>query len=172
MQPDSGPLEVEETAKLGPILRDTDTSVLFEFYVEPQALGVESALILDGSLKVAMATRPTPLTPIRVRFQCDVADEPASTPPPSAILKALSKLTLYRMQERARNESQSGNYDKATRSLKNLAVHLLEQGHSDLANTVLLEAENMQRRHTFSLSGEKDIKYATRALMNLGDFSL
>lgn len=172
MQPDSGPLEVEETAKLGPILRDGDTSVLFEFYVEPQALGVESALLLDGSLKVSMATRPTPLTPIRVRFQCDVADEPATTPPPSAIIKALSKLTLYRMQERARNESQSGNYDKATRSLKNLAVHLLEQGHSDLANTVLLEVESMQRRHTFSLSGEKDIKYATRALMNLGDFSL
>lgn len=172
MQPESGPLIIEETAKLGPILRDTDTAILFEFYVEPHALGAEGALLLDGSLKISMATRPTPLTPVRVRFQCNVADEPALTPPPSVILKALSRLTLYRMQDRARNESLDGNYDKATRSLKNLAVHLLEQGHRDLANTVLLEAENMQRKHTFSLSGEKDIKYATRALMNLGEISL
>lgn len=172
MQPDSGPLAIEDTTKLGHILREADTSVLFEFYVEPQALGVDKALLLDGSLKVAMAAHPMPPAPMRIRFQCDVADEPAPIPPQSVILKALSKLTLYRMQERARSESQSGNYDKATRSLKNLAVHLLEQGHNDLANTVLLEAENMQRKHTFSLSGEKDIKYATRALMNLGELSL
>lgn len=172
MQPDSGPLATDDTTKLGQILREADTSVLFEFYVESKALGVEKALLLDGSLKVSMAAYPMPPAPMRIRFQCDVADEPAPTPPPSIILKALSKLTLYRMQERARRESQSGDYEKATRSLKNLAVHLLEQGHRDLANTVLLEAESMQRRHTFSLSGEKDIKYATRALMNLGEFSL
>ena len=51
-----------------------------------------------------------------------------------------------------------------------LAAHLLEQGHRDLAHTVLLEAENLQNKHTFSLAGEKEIKYATRALfMQEGD---
>jgi hypothetical protein len=75
------------------------------------------------------------------------------------------------MQERARQESQAGEFTKATHSLKNLAAHLLEQGHRDLANTVLLEAENIQRKQTFSLTGEKDIKYATRALlMQEGEF--
>jgi hypothetical protein len=69
------------------------------------------------------------------------------------------------MQERARNEVQAGDYEGATRSLKNLASHLLAQGHQGLAHTVMLEMENVQRQQAFSLSGEKDIKYGTRALI-------
>jgi Ca-activated chloride channel family protein len=174
MQPESGPLSFPGTARqgrcseptqLGPILRDTDLSVLFEFLVQPSALETHKTRILDGTLKVVMAARPTPLSPIRIRFEREVADEPAPASPPSTILQALSRLTLYRMQERARTESRAGELDKATRSLKNLAAHLLAQGHQELAKTVLLEAENIQHKRTFSLAGEKEIKYATRALL-------
>jgi Ca-activated chloride channel family protein len=165
LQPESGPLNFGNTTQLGPILRDTGLSMLFEFLVQPTALESNNARLLDGTLKIAMAARPTPLPPIRIQFECEIADEPGISPPPPAILQALSRLTLYRMQERARAESQAGEFDRATHSLKNLAVHLLEQGHRDLANTVLLEAENIQRKHTFSLTGEKEIKYATRALL-------
>lgn len=169
-QPESGPLSFGSATRLGSILRDIDLSVLFEFLVQPSALQNDHTLLLNGTLKIAMATRPTPPPPIRIHIESEVADEPAATLPPPAILQALSRLTLYRMQERARRESQAGQYDKATRSLKNLAAHLLEQGHRDLANTVLLEAENIQQKHTFSLAGEKEIKYATRALfMQEGD---
>ena len=64
----------------------------------------------------------------------------------------------------------AGEVEKATLSLKNLAVHLLSQGHQELAKTVMLEAENIQHKRRFSLEGEKEIKYATRALlMNQGE---
>lgn len=165
LQPEAGPLSFGETTQLGPILRDTDLSVLFEFLVQPSAVEGLKTRLLDGSLKTAMAARPTPLPPIRTHFERDVSGTPAAYPPPPAILQALSRLTLYRMQERARHESQAGEFEQATRSLKNLAVHLLEQGHRDLANTVLLEIEHIQRKQTFSLAGEKEIKYATRALL-------
>lgn len=165
LQPETGPLSFGETTKLGSILRDTGLSVLFEFMVEPSAVESRKMYLLDGAIKIAMAVRPTPLPPLRVHFERETSKEPAAAPPPPVILQALSRLTLYRMQERARQESQAGEFDKATRSLKNLAVHLLEQGHHDLANTVLLEAESIQRKQVFSLTGEKDIKYATRALL-------
>jgi Ca-activated chloride channel family protein len=165
LQPETGPLSHSDTMQLGPILRDTDLSVLFEFLVEPTATEGLTTRLLDGNLKIYMAAHPTSLPPIRVRFERDASSEPAMYPPPAPILQALSRLTLYRMQERARQESQAGDYNQATRSLKNLAAHLLEQGHRDLANTVLLEAEHLQRKQTFSLTGEKEIKYATRALM-------
>lgn len=170
LQPETGPLSFNETTQLGPILRDTGLSVLFEFMVEPSALKTRQLRLLDGTLKIAMVARPTPLPPIRAHFEREVSDAPAASPPPPAILQALSRLTLYRMQERARQESKAGEFAQATRSMKNLAAHLLEQGHRDLANTVLLEAENIQRKQTFSLTGEKEIKYATRALlMQKGD---
>lgn len=169
-QPESGPLQFDNVTRLGPVLRDTSLNILFEFLIQPSALRNNPTLLLDGTLKIAMAARPLPLPPIRIRLETTVADEPSTLLPPPAVLQALSRLTLYRMQERARLETQAGEYDKATRSLKNLAAHLLEQGYRDLANTVLLEAQNLERKHTFSLTGEKEIKYGTRALfMQEGD---
>jgi Ca-activated chloride channel family protein len=172
LQPEAGPVTFGAITQLGPVLRDVNLSVLFEFHVSPAATSTGRVDLLNGSLKIAMAARPIPLPPIRVRIGCDVLEAPSAQPPPTAILQALSRLTLYRMQERARHESQAGQYDRATRSLQNLAAHLLSQGHHDLANTILLEADNVQRMHTFSLTGEKDIKYATRALIMQQDEAL
>jgi Ca-activated chloride channel family protein len=87
--------------------------------------------------------------------------------PPTSILQAMSKLTLYRLQERARSEVQGGNYNQATRHLQHLATHLLSQGNRELARTVLMEADHIQRAHQFSKEGDKRIKYGTRALLML-----
>lgn len=165
MQPETGPVSVGEPTHLGPVLRDTDLSVLFEFLVQPSALKSQGTILLEGTLNVAMAARSKPLSPMRIRLERPVADRPAPTSPPSSILQALSRLTLYRMQERARAEARNSDFEKATQSLKNLASHLLAQGHRELAKTVLLEAENIHHQKTFSLEGEKEIKYATRALL-------
>ncbi len=165
LQPESGPVSLGERIRLGPILHEVGLSVLFEFMVQPSALKGMDTSLLDGTLKISMASHPTPPPPIRLNFRREIADDPGDTPPPPPILQALSKLTLYRMQERARQESQAGEFERATRSLKNLAVHLLEQGHQDLANTVLLEAEHLQRKGSFSPAGDKEIKYGTRALL-------
>ena len=86
-------------------------------------------------------------------------------PPPTKVLSALSRLTLYRMQERARAEAEAGNYDAASRQLHNLATHLLAQGEQQLAKTALLEAEHLERMHSWTTSGNKVIKYDTRALL-------
>lgn len=165
LHPESGPVSPGERMNLGPILRDVGLSVLFEFMIQPAALKAPDINLLAGILKVTMPARPTPAQPIRLGFRMDIADKPGAGLPPAAVLQALSRLTLYRMQERARKDSQAGNIEGATRSLKNLAVHLLEQGHEDLANTVLLEMENIQRKGAFSPAGDKQIKYGTRALM-------
>jgi Ca-activated chloride channel family protein len=117
-------------------------------------------------LKVIMTARPTPIQPIPVKFEREAADSPQDDPPPAAILEALSRFTLYRLQERARQEADSQEYDSATRHLKNLAALLLTQGEKDLAKTALLEAEQTQKMQAFSKEGGKEIKYGTRALLS------
>jgi Ca-activated chloride channel family protein len=74
-------------------------------------------------------------------------------------------LTLYRIQEKARNEVAAGNYAKATGQLQKLATHLLAQGERNLAKTIILEIEHINKEKTFSEHGEKQIKYGTRALL-------
>ncbi len=165
LQPEGGPVAIENPLHLGPILQDTPLNVLFEFLIQPSASQADLVTLLDGTLKVNGTARPTPIPPIRVKLEREAGEASKNDPPPAAILTALSRLTLYRMQERAREEAESKNYDNATRHLKNLASLLLTQGEKELAKTALLEAENMERLQAFSQEGGKEIKYGTRALL-------
>ncbi|HEY2979777.1 MAG TPA: DnaJ domain-containing protein [Anaerolineales bacterium] len=165
LQPEGGPISLEKAVRLGPILQDVPLHVLFEFVIQPAALKKETITLLKGTLKISLSGRPQPTPPIELNLTRDVEAEPASEPPPTKILRALSRLTLYRLQERARDEADGGNFDTATRHLKNLASHLLSQGEGQLARTALLEAENLQRMRSWSAEGSKEIKYSTRALL-------
>lgn len=165
LQPDGGPVEVEPAMKLGPILRDTPLQILLEFIVTPEALDGDKTILLTGSLKPSITAHSLPVLPIRLHLTRDVHPQPSTQPPPTRILSALSRLTLYRMQERARAAVSNGQFDAAVRHLQNLATHLLSQGEHSLAKTALLEAESIEKMHAWSASGSKDIKYRTRALL-------
>jgi len=85
--------------------------------------------------------------------------------PPHSIVEAMSKLTLYRMQEKVREDITVGEFESAAQSLQSIATHLLSQGETDLAKTALLEVQNVKNQHKLSQDGEKQIKYGTRALL-------
>ncbi|MCQ3937193.1 MAG: hypothetical protein DPW18_09115 [Chloroflexi bacterium] len=168
LQPEGGAIEVQPPMRLGPILRDTPLHVLLEVVVGPEALAGNEVLLLNGSLKTSITANPIPVPPIRLHLTREVRENPSVDPPPTRILSALSRLTLYRMQERAQNAVEAGQIDVAIRHLQNLATHLLSQGEHALAKTALFEADNLERMHAFSASGSKDIKYKTRALLLSG----
>lgn len=165
LQPDASSIAVEPQMRLGPILRDASLHVLFEFVVNPSALKTDVLTLLNGSLKASIIARPTPVPPIRLQLKCEVHTNPSSEPPPTRILSSLSRVTLYRMQERARAAADDGQFDVAARQLQNLATHLLSKGEHSLAKTALFEADNLEKMHAWSASGNKDVKYSTRALL-------
>ena len=165
LQPEGGPITLGEKLHLGPILQDTHLNVLFEFMVQPSASQADVVTLLDGILKADIAAHPLPTAPIRLNLDREVAEDPKTEMPPPAILNALARLTLYRLQERAHQEADDKNFKAATHHLKNLASLLLTQGEKDLAKTALLEAENMERMQNFSEEGSKEIKYGTRSLL-------
>ncbi len=168
LQPEGGSVEIEPHMHLGPILREAPLQVLFEFLVSPEALNGDALTLISGSLKTSITARPMPVPPIRLDLTREIRPNPSAEPPPTQILSALSRLTLYRMQERARTAADAGQYDAAARHLHNLATHLLSQGEHSLAKTALFEADNLERMHAWSASGNKDIKYQTRALLLSG----
>jgi Ca-activated chloride channel homolog len=95
----------------------------------------------------------------------EVGADDGDDEPPAAILNALSKLTLYRLQERANHALDQGNYAEATRRLENLATRLLEMGHEALANETLSEVQRVKVTRGLSDEGKKSIKYQTRYLL-------
>jgi len=165
LQPDGGPVGIHDSIHLGAIQQDASLQVLLEHQVSPDALNDSDITLMDGSLKVSIAARPVPVPPIRLKLTRKILDEASPEPPPTRILSALSRLTLYRMQERARNAVDAGELEVAVKQLQNMATHLLSQGESSLAKTALFEAGNLEKMHAWSKTGNKDIKYSTRALL-------
>ena len=167
LQPEPTAIPVESPLRMGPLLQDTATQILFEYIIHPEAVKADSLNLFDGILKVSIPSRPTPVPPLQMRFQRVVSNSPETDPPPPQIVYALSRLMLYRMQERARKEAESGNIDNAARHLKAMASKLLGQGERSLARTILLEVDNLEAQKSLSQEGSKKIKYGTRALFSV-----
>ena len=95
----------------------------------------------------------------------DVSADAESESPPDSILDALSKLTLYRLQERAQQALEHGDVTEATRRLENLATRLLAMGQEELAGQALSEARRVAHTKELSDKGRKTLKYQTRHLL-------
>lgn len=98
----------------------------------------------------------------------EVSSQPSREEPPAAILDALSKLTLYRLQERAQNALDQGDANEATKRLENLATRLLAMGQDTLAQEAMSEARRVAHTQDLSEQGRKSLKYQTRHLLMEG----
>jgi Ca-activated chloride channel homolog len=165
LQPETSPLVIETPLQLGPIRRNWSLSVLFEFRIKPQALQNDNVTLIQGMLDIYSATLPLPIPSIPIRIRLPIVENPVAEPPSPVLMQALSKLTLYRMQEKARREIAAGNYNAGADQLQKLATRLLAQGERNLAKTIMLEIEHIEKDKNFSEYGEKQIKYGTRALL-------
>ena len=164
-RPETGPLPVEDSIHLGPILQDLPLSILFEYQIDPSLTKQDTIRLLQGSLKLSLVAVSKPVQPIKIEFSREVKETAGTEPPPDDIIQALGKLTLYRMQERAHTEVEQGQFELAATHMKRLATSLLAQGERSLARTALIEAENIEKLQSFSEEGSKEIKYGTRALI-------
>jgi Ca-activated chloride channel family protein len=172
IHPEAGKVPFQDVTHLGPVLYDESLSVLFELAVDGYRTDGQLLTLLDGHLEASIASIMAPIPNMPVKISVSAMENAELISPPVAIVQALSKLTLYRMQEKARLAVDSGDYEKATIHLQRMATHLLSQGEKDLARTVLLEAKHIEQKNSFSDSGDKQIKYGTRSLLMPGERKL
>jgi Ca-activated chloride channel family protein len=165
LQPETNMLEITSPMHLGAIHQGTPLGVMLEMYVHPITTGISSFNLLKGRIFFDIPNRAGFQFSTRLDISRPTSNDPDPMSPPPSIVHAISQLTLYRMQERARADVAKGKIQDATRRLQYLASNLLSQGQGDLAGTVLREAANIQQNLAFSEDGEKRIKYGTRALL-------
>ncbi|MHC1785061.1 MAG: DnaJ domain-containing protein [Anaerolineaceae bacterium] len=92
--------------------------------------------------------------------------EPPRETIPERIIQAMEMLSLYQLQEQARQETARGDIKQAVRHLGYLATNLLAKGEKELGQRVLLEMSSVDKSRVFSKDGDKRIKYGTRTLVN------
>jgi Ca-activated chloride channel family protein len=165
LHPETGPLSVSHSLPLGTLMFRKSMSFLFEFLLSPMAADKDVVSLMRGAIKMEIPSKKATHTRVLIDIFRPVSVNVDRETPPSTLVEAMAKLTLYRMQERVRTEVTDGQVDKATKHLHYLATHLLSQGDRELAHTVLMEAEHIQQSRRFSKEGDKRIKYGTRSLL-------
>jgi Ca-activated chloride channel family protein len=165
LAPRPQPLELDSASiSLGSLQYQRVTSVIFQLELPGNlkpAFRSVARIAVQGDVLAGKIHPCTNVTDISLRVSSD--DE--TDDPPANVLDALSKLTLYRMQERARLALENGDVKEATRLLHNLGTRLLEEGENGLANQAFQEAKQVSQTHTLSESGRKALKYQTRSLL-------
>ena len=147
---------------LGDLEGRAPLTLLLEFVVAPQAMAARFRLPIELRYR-----RPDGgEEPLGRAAQLTVQGGagPAETPTAS-LLEAARRLNLYRMQERAWEEAQSGRLDTAAARMRHLTARYLETGDLRLAQQAQLEAQRLGHMGTMSLEGRKLLKYGTRSLM-------
>ncbi len=165
LSPNIGPLDTSSPILLGDIQYRKSISFLLEFLVPPLTQETEKLSLARGYIWMDVPGLARPRSRIGIDLNRPVQANPNPDSPPAVIVEAMSRLTLYRLQEKVRMEVGEGQIDKATKHMHYLATHLLSQGDRELAHTVLIEAEHIQQSRRLSGEGEKRIKYGTRSLM-------
>lgn len=144
---------------------EADLTFLLEFIVDPIDKTSDALTLIEGQISMDIPTRANTEHTIPLHLSGVISQESSTEPPPTQLLKAVSQLTLYRMQERANQYLAEGQTDDASRFMKNLATHLFSQDQHDLARAALAEANNILHKQRLSETGKKRIKYGTRALL-------
>lgn len=163
--PDVAPLENTSPITFGDLHYGRSLTILFEFMVKNIPRYKKSIRLIEGRLKMSIADEEGTAPRLFLKLKRDVSASPQIEAPPAPVVEAMSRLSMYRLQDRARKEVEAGDINSATRHLQHLATHLLASGERELARSVLVEAHNIQHSHKFSENGDKLIKYGTRSLL-------
>jgi Ca-activated chloride channel family protein len=163
--PDTSSIPIGGSLILGDVPKQQGLSVLLEFLIRATPEEKTYFQVLDGNLRIMIPTAPIPDFSSRLTLSRPVTPDPRPEPPPQVLVRAMSRLSLYRLQEMAQKDLKAGNVRRATARLKNLATQLLSSGETGLAQTVMLELDNIRSSNDMSEDARKQIKYGTRALV-------
>jgi len=165
LMPDAGPLTIEPSLVLGHVPRGSKLQVVMEWLVHPQDLQATEQTVVAGLLRTRLPLRQPPTWQKTISLLLSLTEEADLSNPPPEIVTAMGQLTLYRMQEKAQRDLQAGRVEQATRRLERLATRLLTAGQPQLAATVQQEASRVRKTQHLSDTGEKAIRFGTRALI-------
>lgn len=149
---------------LGPLGTGRGKTLLMEFRIKSVPDPGEKRLMritVDGDVPGQRSHRNWEWIDIMGTF---VENQQGNVEIPATIITALGKLAIFKMQEKAMEDLDSGHISAATQRLETMATRLLNLGETDLARAALLEAGRLARTGDLSAEGRKKIKYGTRSL--------
>lgn len=167
IEPFVADLGSSSTICIGDLHTDQKTRLLFAFQVDEAVNPGEMLHLASGYIKSELIVGSRQKVRKGYKLSVKITNNLTPEAPPIDILNAISRITMYQMQEKARKDVQEGDINQAVKRLENMATHMLIQGNQPLANVLMREASFINKERAYSSDGEKRIKYSTRALLQL-----
>jgi len=153
--------------QLGELVKDQGQGILVELTVPARGEGRFRIAQAELSYDVPMlgVTGERVLVDTIVNF---AKNEPLTGSLNPRVMNIVEKVMAFKMQTRALQEAQAGDKQNATKLLRQAATMLLNQGESDLARTMKLEADRLESGAGLSEEGKKTIQFKGGKTVKLG----
>jgi Ca-activated chloride channel family protein len=161
--PEALPLPLQDSYTLGILKKDIPHRILFEFLVSPVPEKIERAVIASGEFFLKRSGKDITIPFLLDRNMVQQTDELREPIP--EVIRAISHLTFFRLQEKAQHDIAVGEPGTAYQRLMNLSSHLMAKGENGLAKIAMNEAQYIRSHNNFSPTGKKELKYGTIHLM-------
>jgi len=136
-------------------------SVLLELVVAPTPAGKHRLMQMELRGRAPDSGKEDRLVAdLKAEFREGVEEQPISP----AIINAVNKVNLFRMQEAAWLALEDGRTQEARERLEAVATRLLDLGEAELARVALLEAQRVAQGKQPSRRAKKTIRFGTRYL--------
>ncbi len=169
LTPDPEALPTDFPLRLGSLHTQHPMTLLMEWVIEPeavqQAYREERFFLLPAEWMFAIPSRPSPWHRLAFRLQLPVKEALPELNPSPVLVEAVNRATLYRLQEKARQDAEAGRWLEATRRLEYLATRLLMSGEVEMARTVQRELATLRSTSHLSPGAAKTMRFGTRALL-------
>lgn len=162
INPDVAELSTRSPIALGDHYQNLRSIYLFSFLIPPMDSKKSHYNMGRGKVRFSNQGKPGRFV---FQFSLPVGENDAENNPSREIIEALSKISLYQLQEKASQDFSAGRIDQAVKRLGNLSTQLLKHGKPQLAALAASEAESLKTRQTYSDVGDKQLKYGTKALI-------
>jgi hypothetical protein len=148
---------------LGDLQANQPPSVLLELIVPPRPAGNYrlAQATLHGRPAGHRQTEPIAAQDVLIHYT-ERPSQAGQTDP--VLMSAVQKVSAFKLQNQALEEAARGNVAGATRRLRMAGERLIEMGQKDLGQTMLVEAELMEKEGQMSAEGTKKLRYGTRKL--------
>ena len=164
LQPVIAELKTEHNSlPLGDMEAKHPPAVLLELVVPPRPTGNFrlAQTTLHARQAGESAAQPVATQDIVVRYT-EAPSQAQQTNP--HLMAAVQKVSAVKLQNQALEDAQRGNIAGATKRLRLAGERLLEMGQEDLGQTMLTEAELMEKEGQMTAQGTKKLRYGTRKI--------
>jgi len=166
LQPEVTALLNERPVPLGELFHQKKSIYLLAFTIPPLNDGQKNITLAKGKIRFDVLGTEKRKMNLFFDITLPIRGITVNDQPPKEILEALSKISIYQMQEKANTEVRTGNIDKAVERLGAISTQLFKIGNTDMAQRVIQEADLLKKEKRYSMDGDKQLKYGTRALLS------